>query len=45
MLEVERAATNTEAQARLAEIRSQLGIGPAGSTGGATADSGDDSAP
>jgi len=32
MLEVEQAALNTEAQARLAQIREQLGIGPGSST-------------
>jgi phage shock protein A len=32
MLEVEQAAMNTEAQARLAQIREQLGIGPGSST-------------
>jgi len=29
MLEVEQATVNTEAQAKLAQIRTQLGIGPA----------------
>ena len=29
MLEIEQAAANTEAQARLSEIRSQLGLAPA----------------
>jgi hypothetical protein len=29
MLEVEQAAANTEAQARLAQIRAQLGLAPA----------------
>ncbi|HEX2141659.1 MAG TPA: PspA/IM30 family protein [Candidatus Limnocylindria bacterium] len=35
MLEVEQAAANSEAQNRLAQIRSQLGIGPAASSGDA----------
>jgi phage terminase small subunit len=32
MLEVEQAAANTEAQARLAQIRAQLGLTPAASS-------------
>ena len=34
MLEVEQASMNVEAQARLSEIRSQLGLAPAGGTSG-----------
>ncbi len=41
MLEVEHAAINSEAQARLEQIRSQLGLGSAPSTEGATASTGD----
>jgi phage shock protein A len=37
MLEVEQASMNAEAQARLAEIRSQLGLGPGDSSAGQTA--------
>jgi phage shock protein A len=34
MLEVEQAQVNTEAQAKLAQIKAQLGIGPGGGDGG-----------
>ncbi|HEX6236125.1 MAG TPA: PspA/IM30 family protein, partial [Acidimicrobiales bacterium] len=40
MLEVEQAAMNSEAQARLSEIRSQLGIGAGDTAGGGSAGSG-----
>lgn len=40
MLEVEQAAMNSEAQARLTEIRAQLGIGAGDTAGGGSADTG-----
>ena len=36
MLEIEQATANTEAQARLSEIRAQLGIAPAEAVGAGT---------